>query len=767
MSIRHNRTKPRKWTFPATLCAAALALPLCANAEQIDPTAFSSTFKVSFPGYNGGATLTDFPALVRLSPELNAFNYAKCKVANGGDIRFADSNGNLIPHEIDTWNPSGTSLVWVKVPSFNKNTEIRAYYGCDNPPAVNPQDVWNSGYVAVWHLNETGKTMTDSSCGGTALKEANKSGTTDSILSGQTGLFGNSVEFGVLEGHTGSLAASGERYKTAGTSNFTVEFWSYQDGFNPTNIPNNMVYMREVESAKQNYIWNFNTVKTTSYGYGGKSVVQVSREDGQTVTLSTGTTTPARGEWTYQYFRTADTVKFYEGMNGSPNIAASTTSPVGVTNHNVGTTVYIGNGGITSTGAFQGKIDEVRISNVARSDDWMKANYDMGTNEDFVFYEMDNNWKKYSHKLPIAFTNYTGTTTLENFPVLVKLAEYDETTGTGIRGFRYSDFQKANGGDLRFADENGTLLASEVEVWNTSGESVVWVRLPTLVPSAANEITAYYGWMFAPHVDTAQVWNNGYTAVWHLNGDETGMVDSTCGGTTLKEHSDNAGKNRYGQEGIVGTAVEFDHDGNHKGGLETRDSRYSLIGLESFTIEAWAKQDVYDPDVNPLNRYMAYMAEAQYSSPWVTPWSWRDIKTGAGKNGKTCFTFLDGSLKADGTSDPKYLQNNNRTPPWKQWNYQVLRYNGSQYVHNLNTEQLATLSCNSITNVLPTALYVGNSSRGGSEAYSGKLDEVRISSVRRSDDWIKATYDTIKDNAAFTRYGVASQNVYGFLIIVR
>ena len=126
-------------------------------------------------------------------------------------------------------------------------------------------------------------------------------------------------------------------------------------------------------------------------------------------------------------------------------------------------------------------------------------------------------------------------------------------------------------------------------------------------------------------MDITRVWANSYTAVWHMHGDATAMLDSSCGGTSLKEHSDNAGRNFYGQEGIVGTAVEFDRDGNHKGGLETRDARYSLAGSNSFTIEVWAKQDVYDPDENPLNRYMAYLVEAQYSSPWVTPWSLRDI----------------------------------------------------------------------------------------------------------------------------------------------
>lgn len=124
----------------ASICSAALALSLCANAEQIDQSAFSSTFTVSFPGYRGTTTLTGFPVLVRLSPELNEFKYSKCK-SDGSDVRFADSDGNLLASEIDSWNPNGTSLVWVKVPTFNTNTLIRAYYGCANPPAVYPRVV--------------------------------------------------------------------------------------------------------------------------------------------------------------------------------------------------------------------------------------------------------------------------------------------------------------------------------------------------------------------------------------------------------------------------------------------------------------------------------------------------------------------------------------------------------------------------------------------------------------------------------------------------
>jgi glucose-6-phosphate isomerase len=41
-------------------------------------------------------------------------------------------DGTLLAHEIDTWNPSGESFVWVNVPSLSPITEIKAYWGVKN-----------------------------------------------------------------------------------------------------------------------------------------------------------------------------------------------------------------------------------------------------------------------------------------------------------------------------------------------------------------------------------------------------------------------------------------------------------------------------------------------------------------------------------------------------------------------------------------------------------------------------------------------------------
>ena len=129
--------KPRTTTSNIMSLAAVVALLAVSHVAFAESWGgYKKSFRVSFPGYAGSTTLTDFPVLVRLSPELNGFDYSKCRLPNGGDLRFSDSSGNLIPHEIDTWNPSGESLVWVKVPSLTKATTITAYYGNPNPCAA-------------------------------------------------------------------------------------------------------------------------------------------------------------------------------------------------------------------------------------------------------------------------------------------------------------------------------------------------------------------------------------------------------------------------------------------------------------------------------------------------------------------------------------------------------------------------------------------------------------------------------------------------------
>jgi hypothetical protein len=134
--------------------------------------------------------LVNFPVLIAL--DSGDIDYSKTQ-DNGEDIRFTDSDGTTtLSYEIEEWNESGTSYVWVKVPQIDTGNSdyIYMYYGNDS--ASDGQDVegvWDDSFDSVWHLNEApaSATLEDST-------SDNKDGTPTNTTV-VDGLFGNSRRF--------------------------------------------------------------------------------------------------------------------------------------------------------------------------------------------------------------------------------------------------------------------------------------------------------------------------------------------------------------------------------------------------------------------------------------------------------------------------------------------------------------------------------------------------------------------------------------------
>ena len=145
-----NTTFGTTAAFAALFCAMA-SLPSFADAK-------SAT--LSATGYSGTETITGFPALVKLSATDDAYGFSYSDCVNGkDDLWFEDSDGNLIPHDVDTWNETGDSYVWVRIPSLSNGAKIVMHWGTARTAeqTCTSADTW-AGYVGVWHMNETGTT---------------------------------------------------------------------------------------------------------------------------------------------------------------------------------------------------------------------------------------------------------------------------------------------------------------------------------------------------------------------------------------------------------------------------------------------------------------------------------------------------------------------------------------------------------------------------------------------------------------------------------
>ncbi|MFQ5833789.1 MAG: LamG-like jellyroll fold domain-containing protein, partial [Candidatus Thorarchaeota archaeon] len=100
---------------------------------------------------------TDFPVLIDIV-DSDLDDKAQ---TDGDDIVFVQ-NGIIVPHEIVDYDPaySGTEarlVAWIRANvSSSVDTDITMYYGNSLVgPQEQPSEVWSNGYVGVWHLEES------------------------------------------------------------------------------------------------------------------------------------------------------------------------------------------------------------------------------------------------------------------------------------------------------------------------------------------------------------------------------------------------------------------------------------------------------------------------------------------------------------------------------------------------------------------------------------------------------------------------------------
>ena len=169
------------------ILAAALAFAgLSAKAaDSLTMADFVYTNKLQVAGYTGTETLANFPVLVRISTSLGDFQYSRMRSSKGGDLAFFALDGTRLASEVDTWTTSGTSLVWVRLPSMAQGTQFYMCYRLTDELAaldtwVENPNPWGD-YVGVWHLKEEGRnpTINDSTTNelnGTAVASGNTGG---------------------------------------------------------------------------------------------------------------------------------------------------------------------------------------------------------------------------------------------------------------------------------------------------------------------------------------------------------------------------------------------------------------------------------------------------------------------------------------------------------------------------------------------------------------------------------------------------------------
>ncbi len=169
------------------------------------------------------------------------------------------------------------------------------------------------------------------------------------------------------------------------------------------------------------------------------------------------------------------------------------------------------------------------------------------------YYDTENSswWdSSWPYRMKLTIDNSASTETLIDFPLMVKL-----TTDR----FDYT-FAQADGDDIRFVDSDGTALDYECDTWEYEGDSYYWVRVPQIdALSTTDYIWMYYGTAAVGNGENAEgVWDASYVAVYHMNnapGDPTRILDSTVNANHGTKRAGAAAPTEVA--GTVGRAQQF------------------------------------------------------------------------------------------------------------------------------------------------------------------------------------------------------------------
>ncbi|MFN7737689.1 MAG: DUF2341 domain-containing protein [Pirellula sp.] len=289
-----------------------------------------------------GTEVHEFPLCVRLYGD--TFDFSQCQ-NDGNDLRFTlAETGTSLAYEIDTWDPkAGFAVLWVRIPTIrgNDRQEITLHWGnAAARPGSKGQSVFNesNGFASVWHLGET---LADS----TGAMESKDTGTrvTAGTL-GQARLFS--------QNHGLSM---GEKIEglPIGSEPHTTEAWVMIDR------PNSTIVAWGNEKAQGKVVMQYRSpsrINMDCYFSGGN--------------IATSRDVPMHTWQHIVYTYSPEATRIYidgklidEGLNRKPVLAIE--SPA---------RFYVG--GWYDRYDFEGIIDELRLSSVARDAAWIHLQHE-------------------------------------------------------------------------------------------------------------------------------------------------------------------------------------------------------------------------------------------------------------------------------------------------------------------------------------------------------------------------------------------------------
>jgi hypothetical protein len=301
------------------------------------------------------------------------------------------------------------------------------------------------------------------------------------------------------------------------------------------------------------------------------------------------------------------------------------------------------------------------------------------------------------------------------FPLLIRLTD---------KNFDFSG-AKINGDDIRFTKKDNTPMAHQIERWDAvGGRAEIWVKADTILGNdSAQSIVIYWGNPNAASASNgAAVFDtaNGYQGVWHLNGAAGGLENDA---TIHHYNATPSGKVLpVDTAGIIGTAKRFDGASGFFDMKNTANSGMNFSYKGQYTLSAWVNADTLDSAFQALVYKGTYQYGLQIRPEHV--WEFNEYK------------------------DSSYWEGVRYPAIAHVWKHVVSVRSGAQELLYVDGTLVSTTVINTprqfgiVGRSTASDVQLGHSIDGdeGGRYFKGALDEVCVSGVSRSADWIKLCY---------------------------